>query len=802
MQRDAMVHMEIELAELRARLGINENLSEALTVSRKNLLAASDQRDDLQDKIFGMEARMKSKSDRHERDVAELKLDFSKREAAADAKSKTDKKEMADELRAAAKSLEQMRQEQITMMSARDIARKAEVLSQKNNDDELSFVRSELNAARREVARRAMEDQGKVQPRLDDFAEQRVLEAQLNESHLQNLAMNQSLKDLRLEMLQMHTDNQEAMAMLRAQKSEASPLGMSAAAARRRRQQQQPAANRLPGIDEDDADEIGSTAGSCISAQISACEDPVGDLSDFEDKDSDVQRKGGSGPSKLQLSEQISRLHEELCASESAHRLLEDSAAANEAEHLAKLGRLAAQLLASRDEAAASGMELERLIMSTAESDAAKAGQLLLMTHKLANMQAQQDRNDADAPRILEVEAQLRDALEQLAEAQQSLVFAVESKRMLEIRLADMKQELDATEARHACVVKDLEARLKLAGGFNEAESEVLDRIKAVEEERNVFRNELECQNVHWQAKLEAEQQQVEILQATLAEEREIAEKDHQLRAQVEASLRETKQLLQQARQAQREAEERASNEAAAAKAAIANASVGSLILQLVRCPSRAKPSRPLGTGGVDMFVKSGGGGNGGGNAQLMIWQVVNTMSNVTALLCNATSLKVLEASEKAFSLWGSSAIRGATLTSLVYEQATAAWLQSELTAQLPAFGARTAGVEGFWLRELGCVEFRSKLGSEFDSSVTCARLPEDGPLRPALVLVIVEPLQIQDRMPAPPGPTGGRASAAPSMGRSNRMPGFRRGTPSVTSSVHSEDITANDSVSNVNGRY
>eukprot|EP00428_Durinskia_dybowskii_P079950 CAMPEP_0170431034 /NCGR_PEP_ID=MMETSP0117_2-20130122/41181_1 /TAXON_ID=400756 /ORGANISM="Durinskia baltica, Strain CSIRO CS-38" /LENGTH=38 /DNA_ID= /DNA_START= /DNA_END= /DNA_ORIENTATION= len=35
-----------------------------------------------------------------------------------------------------------------------------------------------------------------------------------------------------------------------------------------------------------------------------------------------------------------------------------------------------------------------------------------------------------------------------------------------------------------------------------------------------------------------------------------------------------------------------------------------------------------------------------------------------------------------------------------------------------------------------------------------------------------------------------------------SRGPGLRRGAPSVTSSVHSEDITANDSVSNVNLRY
>jgi len=406
-QRDAMIHMEIEVAELRARLGMNDGLSEALSASRKKMLSANEERDDLRDKIVGMEARAKSKSDRHEKEVADMKLEFSKREAAADTKNKADRKAMADELRAAAKSLEKLREEQNTMIADREMTRRAEVLSQKNNDDELSFVRAELNAARREADRREMEDLGTMQTRADDFAEQRILEAKLKESHLQNLAMNQSLKDLRLEMLQMHTDNQEQMAFLRAQKSDASPLGMNANASRRRKQMQSAAAKRLPGIDEDDPDEIGSTTGSCISAQVSACEDGVGDLSEFEDKEEGPREQSvaaDAGPSKVVLNEQIARLHEELSVAETAHKYLEDSSAAVEAEHLSKLGRLGAQLLASRDEANASGVELDRMIKATAENDAVRAGELLLMAHRLQNMQLMQDRNEADMPRIREME--------------------------------------------------------------------------------------------------------------------------------------------------------------------------------------------------------------------------------------------------------------------------------------------------------------------------------------------------------------------------------------------------------------
>jgi len=74
--------------------------------------------------------------------------------------------------------------------------------------------------------------------------------------------------------------------------------------------------------------------------------------------------------------------------------------------------------------------------------------------------------------------------------------------------------------------------------------------------------------------------------------------------------------------------------------------------------------------------------------------------------------------------------------------------------------------------------------------------LPEDGG-RPAVVLVIVEPLELQ----APSGPPGARM-AAPPIGQNRGLGPQRGSTPSVISSVHSEDITANDSVSNVNVRY
>merc|ERR1739840_76733 len=110
-----------------------------------------------------------------------------------------------------------------------------------------------------------------------------------------------------------------------------------------------------------------------------------------------------------------------------------------------------------------------------------------------------------------------------------------------------------------------------------------------------------------------------------------------------------------------------------------------------------------------------------------------------------------------------------------------------------PAFAAPGTS-PGFWLWELGCVEFRSRLGSALDSQVICVRLPEEPRLaRPAAMLVIVEPMQEEERhekqMRGQPQQFFARAA-------------YQHAPSSRAPSVTSEDITANDSVSNVNAGY
>jgi len=305
------------------------------------------------------------------------------------------------------------------------------------------------------------------------------------------------------------------------------------------------------------------------------------------------------------------------------------------------------------------------------------------------------------------------------------------------------------------------------------------------------LRNELECQQVHWEAQLENEQRQGAATLNKLKEEQALAEKDRELKTQVEQTLKESQRMLVATRQALKEAESKAMAEAEKAALAMAGQpSVPSLIAWL-RCPTRSQPP-VLHTASPTHSMQMSGDQP---SCQAMIWQIVNTMGGVAALFCSDEALTINDASKKSFAMWGSSSLRGASLYSLVFDQGMAGWLKSELaTPSGPAF-LNPTNMSNFWVRELGCVEFRSKLGSAFDASVTCVRLPEEVQYaRAGAILVIIEPVaeeQQQTRM----------RQQHPSQQMARGMV-YRRGPASTTSSVHSEDITANDSVSNVNAKW
>lgn len=360
---------------------------------------------------------------------------------------------------------------------------------------------------------------------------------------------------------------------------------------------------------------------------------------------------------------------------------------------------------------------------------------------------------------------------------QKQLAYANEAKRIESVRLNDTKRELEAVQKRHALAISDLNVKLQLSGehhdGSGGAEHQLLERLRSVEVERNVLKSDFESMKVNLQGQLESEQQQHAVnlqrmreAESQLAKMEERLSKERELRKQGEEILQETQGLLTAVR----------SNQAARDQMAPG-------WLRFLRCPHRSDPAPappPQQSAGV--------------SSQGTLWQILTSMRGVTALLCADDTLNIIDASKKAFAVWGSSNLRGYTLLSLVYDESVALWLKQEILCPLGMGGAEVRNQSTYWQRELGSLEFRDKSGGPFDTSVICIRMPAE-PMhsRSSAVLIILEPLvqpeapQVQRHIPNHQVP---RAASI------IRRPGLR----SAVSSVASEDISPFDSASNVNG--
>jgi len=423
-----------------------------------------------------------------------------------------------------------------------------------------------------------------------------------------------------------------------------------------------------------------------------------------------------------------------------------------------------------REDAVANRAEIVRLEHANSEMDEKMLTQVTMAKQK---MTYEQDEKDAEGKaKQTYDEEQLRVSAAMVFDVQRECTMAKESSRLFAARLEDTKRELRAVEFRYAQAVKELEARRRVSGSDEEAAAEtvqdVWERLAQAEEERNVLRNELECQQVQSQAELEDEKRQHATNVARLEEALLVAVKEQK---RLDEALKESQRQL-----AMRPLQPPPPTVAAAPQLPPPTG------WSLFRCPGRARPAG--GDGGRQPFVGGSLAAGGSPSSQSMIWQITSAISGITALFCNAETLQILDASKKAFMMWGSSALRSSTLVAHIFNQDAGAWLQTEIS------GSR----QSFWLREFGYMEFRSKLGSPFDSSVKCARLPEEPQQGlEAAVLVIVEPLEEEtNQKPGPPQRIPGQR------GVGSRV-SSRCGALSVASSVRSEDITANDSVSNVN---
>lgn len=806
-------HLESRLAHVAPISAEKGELKEALHEAREEKIEIEGQRDDLKDKLVGMQTLMDVKVARHVQEKEALRQKTFALEEELKQQTDNDKGKLQEELTIAAKEMEKAKSNSIIASSQRDMLAHAELAAKRAHEAEVQAIKAEMFAAKIELQKHGIDMmevlpivEGEVDPHMGELGAQgegtsaeKLLALKLREQKENNKRLHQEFEHLRLDMLNMHMDRESELAELKAKVEVQQILPKAQARARRLPKQRSPLqGGKLSAIDEEEDEDVASQAGSGVSAQVSSdCGGVgVGDLRDFD----------GLEESSLQLRS----LREKLVASESWYRHLDDLKQAKEAEYQAKIQRLVEQVQYARLEAVENKDWARQLQVDKVEIEAQKHAEVANVKAELMDVKNDLSSFAGGNAKVQDLHEKMSAYAHQVCELMDQLAIATEEKRILNIRLVDMRRELEATEERHVRTIEQLRARLRHYGerdsseGSSDDSDDWASKVRGLEEDRNLLRNELEAQQVHWRAQLEAEQHQSTAVLATLREERDIADKDRELKAKIEDSLVETQRSLKSTRQALADSE--ASLQAALARNA-EKASVNRSILDFFRCPPRAGQAAPLG-----VHVPGDGSGS---SCQSLVWQIMSAVSGVAALLCSGDGLVIRDASKKAFAMWGSGMLRGASLLKLIHDDGVAEWLQSELEAPATPVFTSIASSPGFWLRDLGFVEFKNRLGSAFDASVVCARLPEEVQHgKPPMVVVVVQTAIAEEQL----GPQDHAQQLSPSgravgghplqpqqqqhsfFGQAHR--GHHHGPGSVASSVHSEDITANDSVSNVNSRW
>mmetsp|Transcript_133366 Transcript_133366/g.386037 ORF Transcript_133366/g.386037 Transcript_133366/m.386037 type:complete len:1013 (+) Transcript_133366:195-3233(+) len=804
--RESELAMARQKAELQAKLATaqpnavaKEQLSERLQTVREQKVLVEEERDDLKDKLVGMQTLLDVKLERHIREKETLREQNVELEGELKSKIDSDKAHLKEQLAAAAKDLERAKRNSIAASSERDILMRAENVAKKAHEAELQAIKDEMVAAKAELQKHGIEVmevlpivQGELEPEEVSAGvatdAEKILAQRLREQRENNKKLHQDFERLRLEMLDLHIERESELAELKAKVEVQQLLPAAVGRARRLPKPKSAPQGRLSSIDEEqDDDDMASQAGSGVSGQVSSdCDgDGVGDLRDFEGVE--------------EATSKVCDLKHQLARSESVYKNLEEAKKAKEAEYQAKIQRLSEQLQTVRAEAVQNKDWAQKLVVDKNEIEAQKDAEVASVKAKLMSSEIDRATAACDSVKAQDMHHKVVGYMQENARLKDKLVAAAEEKRIMHARLADTRRELEATEERHQRTIDRLRAKLRHFGIDDDPEAhdgageDLSVKVWSLEEERNLLRNELEAQQVQWQAQLESEQRQCVAALATLKEERTVAVKDRDLKQKVEDTLAETQRNLKTTRQALADSETKL---AASRVEVAASTQLGSSLVGLLRCPLRAREAaaavpRPM---------------SGGASCQGIVWQIVSSVGGVAALLCSDDGLVIRDASKKAFTMWGSGNLRGASLFKLIFDDGMATWLQSELEAPAtPAFASADAA-SGFWLRDLGFVEFRNRLGSAFDASVVCARLPEETHQgRPPSVVVVVQPAIDEDQRPAQQPQFDSALHGGGGLSQQMRGGGrrsHRHGPGSVASSVQSEDITANDSVSNVNTRW
>eukprot|EP00928_Gymnodinium_smaydae_P013985 TRINITY_DN15071_c0_g2_i1.p1 TRINITY_DN15071_c0_g2~~TRINITY_DN15071_c0_g2_i1.p1 ORF type:complete len:912 (+),score=161.63 TRINITY_DN15071_c0_g2_i1:90-2825(+) len=735
------------LASLKKDSEMQHKLRSLLTAADEKKESAIVERDDLNDRLAGLEALQGAKDARYSAELAKMRSNTDDAALRTETAHKRHVETLLEELRVSKVQCHDMKVSRNKAENERDNARRGEQASANKYTGEVAELQSSLNAANRNIARRERKRQqqqssASSQEREREDAEATSvevvnLEEILGSSRAANVALNSQLAQLRLEMMNMQASHDTRVTNLNAEldTQRATMTKMSGPKVRKKGKLKP---NPLCSIDEEmDDDEIQSQAASGISGQVSgANDDDVADLDDFED---------GETARDKHNHERVTQLTEELAAESSRNRALNDDIIAANARQESKVNRLRVQ---ANDAAAVKRLdneEIDRLKSLGGEN----AAQICKLQELLTEAHTQNTSNEDNAEnRILEQLALHNIEIEDL---QEKLHYAVEAKRLESMRLADTKRELLAVQAQHTKVVAELENRVRLYEE-NDASVELRETFeyhRTVELDRNRLQNELEALKVTMQSQLEMERHQHE---AAIAKVRTELMQERTLRETLERSIANMRSKF--ASECQKAATDlpQLSTQIPGRRAPQESA-----IPAWLRCPSRS-------AGGRDGLKYS---------CQESFWQLACAIQNTMALSCRARNFEIIDASKNAYVVWGSAALRGSQFPSLIPDEGSREWLKQEISTYLLPNGAQKS--TGFGLRDMGNVEFRNKLGSLFDTSMLVAHVPAEPALGKESILLILVASAEKEKAHA-------KVKHVPS------------GTPSVTS----DDIQACDSISNV----
>lgn len=833
-------HAATEVAGMEAKQAEKTEELKAMYQAMSNMKKEyEEEKGDLQDWIAGQEARSSAK-------IKNLKIEYAdqiqqEQKAAEEAKKGKEeaKMEMAAHNMALEKELVSFKVSSKSVSAERDVLRRNLQNMQASHQQHVNCLKEQLDMANRElknVARSKME-----QPNSDtditvedaQNLEQVVdLREQLAEQHETHREMSNELSELRVQMLGMQATveavKQEKVLTVekaRPQQAGVGDLQMLLEAAdvqladlemesmprtasclklpnrrgggRALKLKNKPSSlNKLGAIVEDDISSMGASAGASATVSSDGGPEEVGDLHDF---DEDPGQTAGAAvvkhvvQQKLEMKFRLDELKEKLAEDHIAADKAKEELAEKEAIHTSKVARLMDVVECANDSKDRAMQELLAIKANLKVKDAEHMEQVKQLQQMLATseehyesilseqQQAMLSSKQAPPPPPAELKEADRDPVNE--NLWQQLCGALEAKRIAEGRVEEFKRAMMSMERQHNDVVAELKQQLLVANGsgrghhsssggdsgHSAATEEIEDlkqQLRSSTEERNVITNSLEWKEVQWKSKVENMEMNHSAAIADLRRRHESEVKELTLR--LEGELTEVRQRLEDAQEKSKQ-EEKVREPAVQA--------VAPSWLTRLRCPTRGLP------GAVSTSSDSAA------YCQDVCWRILNTMQGITALLCSIRDYKILQATRTACMTWGSAALHGQSVLTLVNGPARAAWLRKAFQMHQSIADTQNEGVPGFVVRDLGCEEFTSKTGQTFDSSVITAHLPaEPGCNKEAALLVIIEP-QANQR---------GTPSAAPSavpqqpVGRVEPRGGNQSSAHSEVSTVDPSDSASN----------